>query len=524
MIRQTVMFSARNVEPANGLWVTNGTAAGTYELTGYSGAPSSGLSPTDFTDFNGEVFFVAGDASNHVGLWLTNGTGAGTGELVSNASPTLGLSPYDLTALISNSPLQASKLVFGGQNINVSGGAAGLWVSDGTAAGTQELTGISGASTSGFGFDPQYLTPYHPRLITTEVLFAGNDASGGNGLPNGLWATNGTVAGTNEVGGLDSTGISGANSSGIAPAYLTVFNGEVLFSGVDTGGFRGLWVTNGTATGTQEIASISGTGATGLFPNDFTVFNGEALFNGFDASGNTGLWLTNGTSAGTSELTGISGANSAGVNPKDMTVFNGEVLFDGENTSGNFGLWVTDGTAANTHEITGINGAPSSGLFGNTSVLFGQGINPYFTVFAGEVLFSGFNASGKIGLWVTDGTAGGTHELTDINGAYQGTGGFEPTSLAAVTLLVPPPDNFNRNNTSDVLFRNDSSGAWGWSDVNNNLAWHDLGGSSTAYGVVGTGDFNGDGAADVLWRDDASGAWGWSDVNNNLAWHDLGGS
>jgi hypothetical protein len=37
-----------------------------------------------------------------------------------------------------------------------------------------------------------------------------------------------------------------------------------------------------------------------------------------------------------------------------------------------------------------------------------------------------------------------------------------------------------------------ASAAWGWSDIHNNNIWHDLGGSSTAYHVVGAGDFNGD--------------------------------
>jgi hypothetical protein len=84
--------------------------------------------------------------------------------------------------------------------------------------------------------------------------------------------------------------------------------------------------------------------------------------------------------------------------------------------------------------------------------------------------------------------------------------------------------DFNGDGYSDVLWRNNSNGAWGWSDIHNNLAWHDLGGSLSAYGVVGVGDFNGDGSSDVLWRNNSNGAWGWSDIHNNNAWHDLGGS
>jgi hypothetical protein len=63
--------------------------------------------------------------------------------------------------------------------------------------------------------------------------------------------------------------------------------------------------------------------------------------------------------------------------------------------------------------LTGISGAYTGGLFF-------QSVNPYFnpsfTIFNGEVLFSGTDASGNLGLWVTNGTAVGTHEL--IGGAF----------------------------------------------------------------------------------------------------------
>jgi ELWxxDGT repeat protein len=45
-----------------------------------------------------------------------------------------------------------------------------------------------------------------------------------------------------------------------------------------------------------------------------------------------------------------------------MTVFNADVLFSGYDAAGDTGLWVTDGTAAETHELTGISGANAAGL------------------------------------------------------------------------------------------------------------------------------------------------------------------
>jgi hypothetical protein len=100
---------------------------------------------------------------------------------------------------------------------------------------------------------------------------------------------------------------------------------------------------------------------------------------------------------------------------------------------------------------------------------------------------------------------------------------YSGTYTVSVTARPPHGSDFNADGFSDALWRNDTSGAWAWSDVHNGLAWHDLGGSSTAYNLVGSGDLNGDGYSDAVWRNDTSGAWGWSDLQANVG-HDLGGS
>jgi ELWxxDGT repeat protein len=134
--------------------------------------------------------------------------------------------------------------------------------------------------------------------------------------------------------------------------------------------------------------------------------------------------VTDGTAGGTKELTGIRGAAASGLSPRSLTVFKNEALFSGVDTAGDRGLWVTDGTAKGTHELT-VKGANPSGL------------NPSnFTVLGNEVLFNGIDANGQIGLWETNGTSSGTHELTGINGAYTGSGGLNPQDLTAVTLQL----------------------------------------------------------------------------------------
>jgi hypothetical protein len=119
------------------------------------------------------------------------------------------------------------------------------------------------------------------------------------------------------------------------------------------------------------------------------------LFAGVDTAGNDSLWVTNGTASGTHELTGISGAYAGGIfggstsfSP-DFTKFNGEVLFDGLDAGGQNGLWVTNDTASGTHELTGISGADANGVLYNIA-------NPDFTVFNGKVLFDGRDATGEL--------------------------------------------------------------------------------------------------------------------------------
>src|SRR5262245_13167039 len=134
------------------------------------------------------------------------------------------------------------------------------------------------------------------------------------------------------------------------------------------------------------------------------MFKQAAVFNGQD-----GLWVTDGTDSGTHELTKIVGAysggdapsapHSAGLHALEITAFNGKFLFNGLNDHGQSGLWVSDGTSAGTHELTGISGAQS------IAYSFYNGFAPNeLSVFNNTVLFSARNQNGVVGLWVTDGT------------------------------------------------------------------------------------------------------------------------
>src|SRR5215471_6356859 len=100
-------------------------------------------------------------------------------------------------------------------------------------------------------------------------------------------------------------------------------------------------------------------------------------------------------------------------------------LFQGKNTGGLAGLWASDGTVGGTHELTPITGA-------NTST----GLAPTNMGASGKkILFQGKDAGGLEGLWVTDGTAAGTHELTGISGANTNGGLLGQTNFGLMPIV-----------------------------------------------------------------------------------------
>ncbi len=162
--------------------------------------------------------------------------------------------------------------------------------------------------------------------------------------------------------------------------------------------------------------------------------------------------MTDGTAGGTSELA-VAGANaaglfdlthfSAGLSPC-FTVLGNVALFEGYNANGVDSLWVTNGTAAGTSELS-VSGSYANGLFAKVSA-------PDITAIGGTALFAGKDASGKINLWVTDGTSAGTSE---VMAAGAGSSGLSPNDFVGLpTSAGGPTGDFNGDGTSDILWQN----------------------------------------------------------------------
>jgi ELWxxDGT repeat protein len=477
------LYSGYDTHGHINLWATDGTAAGTSELT-VAGANSHGLfygggSPL-FTVLGGKALFAGVDTSLHVNLWVTDGSSAGTSKLIPAGANPAGLlvdGPSNQLGLLHPAfTVVGSRVVFEGADAS---GRNNLWVTDGTSAGTSELT-VVGANSSGLFAGSG--APTYISALGSRALFKGSDA----GVRSTLWITDGTSAGTSEL--TDSR----ANPVVLGPnPAFTILNNKALFTAVD----GSLWVTDGTAADTTQLTP------SGLFLNNGTylspqsiVLGTKALFDGFDAQGHIDLWVTDGTSAGTSGLT-VAGAYSGGlflsVAP-DFTVVGGEVLFSGLDTSDHPNLWVTDGTSAGTSEVT-VAGAYSGGLSPSDITVLSAGTSTSAsssTDFNGDsdsdILWQ--NNSGQVAIWLMNGAAPFSEVLVGAN--------------PGPSWQVVGAGDFNGDHDADILWQNTNGQAAVWL-MNSTTPFSEVtvgANPGPSWQVIGAGDFNGDGDADILWQ------------------------
>lgn len=223
------------------------------------------------------------------------------------------------------------------------------------------------------GYNPKPLKVINNKLL----FFASSQAHGGE-----LFITDGTASGTEVL--LDI--YPGPNGSSLNSDYLEFYgelNGELYFWARETSGPYSLWKTDGTPTGTVKILDPSFSAG----PNYMTTYEGKIYFTGYSTpAGNPELYVTDGTAAGTGlflEINPSMGTSlSSGSNPNDLFVYDGYLFFSADDGTNGRELWRTDGTAVGTTMVADI--------FPNTlNPAFGKGSNPdYFIEFNNELYFS----------------------------------------------------------------------------------------------------------------------------------------
>jgi ELWxxDGT repeat protein len=370
------------------------------------------------------------------------------------------------------------------------GGASALWITDGTAAGTTEIGGLKNAGISGQGNDG--LLPGNFVSIGTKVLFDGNDPSG----VNALWVTDGTAAGTFELGGVNNVGVAGAPAAGLDPSLITASGGIAYFSSPDSTGTERLWESDGTVAGTHVVAA----GPTGLVsdPTDLTAATGGMPLpppmgiNGIlfqNASGQAAEWEVSGATLTTSALLGP----NPGPNWKDVAFsdFNDDTHPDIllQNINGAVAIWEANGTRV-TNSAVVANPGPNWQVVG-TGDFNDDGDS--------DILLQ--NTSGSVAIW-------------DMNG----------TDIKSSAVVADPGPNwhaiatgdFDDDGLSDILLQNTNGAVAIWemngTEIKSSAV---LASPGASWHAIGTGDFTGDGHSDDILLQNTNGAVAVWELNAN---------
>jgi len=301
----------------NDLWVSDGTAEGTFRLT-FASEKLFAATPS-------HLFFISGTE-----LWTSDGTAAGTRSLTQ----------FNTFNSFENTPwlkVIGNRIYFVADD-----GAHGpeIWRSDGTPEGTTRVTDLASATPS---LDPAQLEELGSRLI-----FAAQEGF----QPQHLWATDGSPDSTR----LLSSVCIGFCQSATSGSPLVKVGDRIVFRARDDKGAE-LWSSNGTAPGTLRLTDVCPGSCDGALSNPKPLL-GAAFFVAPDASGGWQLWRSDGTSAGSRPQTQLPAGIVLGGD--DLVALGGSVVFNARSLAiDDSQLWISDGQPGGTRLVM----EPSHGTF-----------------------------------------------------------------------------------------------------------------------------------------------------------------
>jgi len=374
----------------NELWVTDGTAGGTYmvkDINPFKPPNTESSDPGPFTVFSNKLYFGAHHNTFGRELWVTDGSGAGTVMLADMSPGIVGTGPGQFVEMNGYLWFLVSKIA--------------LWRTDGTTTGTVL----------------QFELPPAGSIALDKLTASGNRLyfehnNGVNGWE--LWSSDGTETGTLMLADIN-PGIASAN-----PTWLTPFSNKLYFAANSPSTGVELWMTDGTTSGTKLVSDFW-PGANSSSPRNFTIHNGRLWFGATTPERGEELWSLEGTTNSVqqeTEIAVVNGANAVDGNTAWATANPTSLL----SSAGNLYLQARDGVGRYGSELQILNSAAAPSLLRDTAPMLVERISPSYkgpdhgrpailTRAGSNIFFRSYDSIYGNQLFVTDGSATGTRRL-----------------------------------------------------------------------------------------------------------------
>jgi len=319
------------------LWRSDGSSRGTWRLTE--------LDPDEYIEpviaWAGKLLFLVGN-SESCSMWSSDGTVPGTRRLLGQPP---GVRCPTALADLGSRFLFVARVKAGRRFIPQ------VFVSDGTPAGTRQISAIQGAR--------EPLLYDQPVVIDGTVYFR---ISGPFDYEPEIWQTDGASR-TRRVSLLT------------AAADLYAFQGSLYFTALLPESGRGLFRISPGSGPPVLLAKISSfsDGAFFSLPARFSPAGDRLLFAAEDAEHGAEIWITDGTPAGTRRLRDLQPGPGSSY-PQELVSAGDRVFFSADDGAHGRELWESDGTAEGTRIVADLAPGGFSALPPDSSLTIANGV------------------------------------------------------------------------------------------------------------------------------------------------------